>query len=635
MRNDLSIHVNSEKCTGCNACVRVCPVKEANFVNLHPNGALTVDIHESRCIKCGACVRSCEHGARSFADDTDRFFSALKTNEHIAVIVAPAVRTAFAEHWPDVLHWLRTQGNVSIYDVGMGADICTWAHVKLVKTGKAKKIISQPCAAVTNYILKYRPKLIQNLSPIHSPMLCLAVYIRKYLKFTGKIAALSPCIAKKSEFDATGLVEFNVTFAGLGEVYSAAGSPRKGAAFQFDGQEGQDGSYYPLPGGLKENLLLWNNKLHIVNSEGVPKVYHELAQYEKQPDANLPDVFDVLSCEYGCNSGPATGREPDLFFAGHVMDLQRNKIKPNQRQAIMKKLDRQLTLEDFFRTYQSEYTSLKIPNDAETDAVFRTMGKFTNEQRSYDCGACGYASCKEMVTAIHNKNSVPECCMQNKEYRIGVEKDKISEVAAEVSQLSEMIHNVFGTLHKYILNVQDETQNINKLNSVSLAEIETLSTEVAKMVDFCKRIVTAMVEIDLSAQNYSKMTTAVQSIARQTNLLSLNASVEAARAGEAGKGFAVVANEVRSLALSSQNTVSTSEDNRRDIMDAIGNVNQIIGDINTIAAKLTDMSKDMSEKVNATGESGLSIGKSMEQVGTLSDEVNSLLTQTNEKLKHL
>jgi methyl-accepting chemotaxis protein len=92
------------------------------------------------------------------------------------------------------------------------------------------------------------------------------------------------------------------------------------------------------------------------------------------------------------------------------------------------------------------------------------------------------------------------------------------------------------------------------------------------------RAITAMSEIEGSAQQISQIIGVIDEIAFQTNLLALNAGVEAARAGDAGKGFAVVASEVRALAQRSAEAAKEIKGLISDSTARVGEGVQLVGE---------------------------------------------------------
>lgn len=126
------IQINPELCVGCNACIRACPVNEANIAQISQDKNV-ISVTDENCIHCGECVKSCAHNARYFGDDTEAFFHDL-TYKSIVVLVTPAIKVAFKDNWGQLLNQLRRNHHIAgIYDVSFGADICTYMHLKAVK----------------------------------------------------------------------------------------------------------------------------------------------------------------------------------------------------------------------------------------------------------------------------------------------------------------------------------------------------------------------------------------------------------------------------------------------------------------------------------------------------------------------
>ena len=607
----MSLVFTNDNCVGCNKCIGACSAMGAN-IYVEEDGKSRIQVDGDKCIACGACFDVCKHKAREFNDDTERFFADLAKGERISILLAPAFQANYPQEYETVLGGLKQAGVNRIISISFAADITTWGYINFIQKYNFLGGISQPCPAVVGYIERYTPELIPKLFPVHSPMMCGAVYAKKYMGITDKLAFISPCIAKKMEIDdpnCGGYISYNVTFEHLMKyvrAHNLYGAPCK------DEIEYGLGSEYPMPGGLKENVFWFLGESALVRQmEGEKHMYHYLEQNKKRiKEGKTPYLFiDALNCSSGCLYGTATepekGDTEDVFYEilkireSCKKDVKKSpwakKATPEERLKYLNKQFENLNLDDFLRKYTDRAVGCRhlVPTRDEADAIYMDMHKITPEQRCIDCSCCGYESCADMVTAIHNGFNVKENCIHYIKDMVENEKLEITELMEELDRQKESLVEMVAEINSDFEGLNESVEQMEAGNNSNAEESTGISQDVQDVTEFCRKLEESLTEIGELLAELKENNDQVVNVATKTNLLALNASIEAARAGEAGRGFSVVATEINELAVSSKETANNSNMGQKKIEVAINEIldeaQRLLGVVDTVCNRTQNL----------------------------------------------
>lgn len=269
-------------------------------------------------------------------------------------------------------------------------------------------------------------------------------------------------------------------------------------------------------------------------------------------------------------------------------------------------------------------------------------------------GVCSYLQCKSgRKMVIYQKKKFEEektNSEKNKRALVALSKtskdvsDSVNDMTGTSSELLNISEEISASMREISNTVEDQSNNsissvkvlnnlVNKSEQIlGLSEKmkegsahtqgtvtkgnEYVKTVNEKMVTIKNRVYAVsdvMDEVEESDKSITESIDVIKNIAKQTNMLSLNASIEASRAGNAGKGFAVVATEIKKLAESTE--------------EYLQNIHSAVSDIENRIIKAKDITKQCIKDT----EEGVEIVQNTNRVfNEIERDVNGINGKSNE-----
>lgn len=225
------------------------------------------------------------------------------------------------------------------------------------------------------------------------------------------------------------------------------------------------------------------------------------------------------------------------------------------------------------------------------------------------------ASLAALLSEVASRVHVATSANVKRSSENGGRAQSVATAAAQVQTSMNMMADQSRTLAAALDQLHQETLTAKSAAKGAVSQVRSAATKTDSLV--------------ASARSIEAVLDLIQSLARQVNLLALNASIEAARAGEAGRGFAVVAQEIKVLAGQTSEAAEKVAYYVRDIDIAVADVvaghsgiEKVIGSIDLIArsvdgavASQSLSTRNAADNVAQVVQAGVEIYTNIESIG--------------------
>lgn len=384
--------VLEDRCVGCLACARVCPVGAVDV----PAESEVVNIRTEGCIRCGLCVPACPHDAIEVLGTLDQALALAGRRDTVLILGAEAPAHFYPATPEQVVNACYAAGFPLVSRSVLGDELVASEYLRLWEEENWGTMIRSSDPVVVAAVALDYPELVPYLAPIATPPVAEARYLRRMAGSHLRVVYAGPWPVNGVDgLDAT------LTFRELEELFRRRGVDVHQQPVVFSRVPMERRRHLSVAGGFPAAWLT-------PNAPGVPRIHRirgleGLKALSRAVASDRLDLgfVDLLSCEGGLDH-PALGPRDQLFWRRTLVQATE---PPRSRAPVLDPAVKACV----GATFRLALAPAPRPDPEAVASVLDQIG-LGPKGKPWDCGACGYGTCRAFAEAVAlNRSSLRLC----------------------------------------------------------------------------------------------------------------------------------------------------------------------------------------------------------------------------------
>jgi diguanylate cyclase (GGDEF)-like protein len=387
----VEFRVDQGLCVTCLACVRVCP---ADAVAVE---AERVRIVDEACTRCGLCLPACPHEAITAAGDATRALEHALSGRAALILSVESAAYFYPATPEQVVNACYAVGFRTVHRGVLGDELVAAEYLKLWADHSWGTVIRSTCPVIVETVRHEYPELIPYLAPVATPIAAEGRYLKSMYGPDTPVVYAGVCLTEGGPD-----VDAAITFVELAQLFERRKIKVARQPLHFSRMPEERRRHLSTSGGLPIEMLTEERQAsrRFRKMRGLGSL-EAIARAVSVDRIDLGFV-DVLPCE-GCLDHPLLGPKEELYWRREIVGA--TEPARSREPVIDDGVAERIQVETAFPIQLNG----RQPAPDAVDDVLDAIGPAPNG-RPWDCGACGYATCKEFATAAARGRTTLKSC---------------------------------------------------------------------------------------------------------------------------------------------------------------------------------------------------------------------------------